>query len=243
MNRALIFDVIGKAAHFRKFYTNSSSLSYYFPPKTVLAGMIAGMVGLERDSYYDLFDEKAFLAVEIRTPLRKKINVVSYLKIIGNSNKIEEFRGFSDRTQVPVEFVFPKSKSNIVYRVYFYHEDERLFNSLKSRLKGKKYIYPPYMGITELPAKIEYVGDYEIVKNENINVKVKTVLKSSYFKNIGFFEYLQRDRCPEAFNSDRTLKKVSDYIFSPNATEISFESLEKALIYDVPALNVTISFM
>ena len=48
----LVFDISGKFAHFRKYYTNSSSLTYLVPPRTSIYGLIAGILGLERDSYY-----------------------------------------------------------------------------------------------------------------------------------------------------------------------------------------------
>lgn len=49
--KVLIFDIKGPMAHFRKFYTNSSSLSYLVPPKTVVAGLIAGLLGLPSERH------------------------------------------------------------------------------------------------------------------------------------------------------------------------------------------------
>ena len=46
--RGVIFDIEGKFAHFRKIYTNSSSLSYLVPPRTTVQGIIAAMLGYER---------------------------------------------------------------------------------------------------------------------------------------------------------------------------------------------------
>lgn len=61
----LVFDLKGKFAHFRKFYTNSSSLSYLVPPRTVIEGMVAAILGFERDSYYDMFSaENLLVAVQ-----------------------------------------------------------------------------------------------------------------------------------------------------------------------------------
>jgi CRISPR-associated protein, Cas5h family len=67
--KVLVFDIKGPMAHFRKYYTNSSSLSYLFPPRTVVVGLIAGLLGLpserhtkeKRDIYYEKFDEKRCL--------------------------------------------------------------------------------------------------------------------------------------------------------------------------------------
>ncbi len=60
-----VFDLYGKFAHFRKFYTNSSSLTYLIPPRTTIEGIIAALLGYERDSYYDVLSvDKLNIAVK-----------------------------------------------------------------------------------------------------------------------------------------------------------------------------------
>ena len=69
----LIFDLSGKMAHFRKYYTNSSSLTYYFPPRTVIIGLIAGLIGKERDSYYEIFSkDKAYVGISIKSNIQSR---------------------------------------------------------------------------------------------------------------------------------------------------------------------------
>ncbi|MCS7245973.1 MAG: CRISPR-associated protein Cas5, partial [candidate division WOR-3 bacterium] len=43
------FELKGKFAHFRAFYSNATAISYYFPPRTTLVGLVAGILGRERD--------------------------------------------------------------------------------------------------------------------------------------------------------------------------------------------------
>jgi CRISPR-associated protein, Cas5h family len=57
-------------AHFRKVYSNSTSLSYYFPPRTTVLGIVAAALGLPRDSYYDKLNQLN-VGVSAVTPLRK----------------------------------------------------------------------------------------------------------------------------------------------------------------------------
>lgn len=242
--KILVFDLIGKAAHFRKFYTNSSSLSYYFPPKTTLSGLIAGILGFERDSYYEYFDDKAKIGVKIVTPVRKKINTVNYLMIKnGESKNLSYFRGLRNRTLVPVEFVLPKSTENLIYRVYFSHEDESLNEKLKERLKNKKFVYPPYLGITELLANINYIGEFEVKQITEDKLEVSTVLKTEFFKKILKLDNIQRDRVPESFGKDREIKKISDYVFSPDGINISIEKSENANFYFLKEEDEIISFL
>ncbi|MFQ6061523.1 MAG: CRISPR-associated protein Cas5, partial [Thermoplasmata archaeon] len=77
----LIFDIRGRMAHFRKFYTNSSSLSYDFPPRTVICGLIAGILGMPKDSYYEDFSlNRCRIGVAIGSPLRKIVQTVNFIR-------------------------------------------------------------------------------------------------------------------------------------------------------------------
>jgi CRISPR-associated protein Cas5h len=53
IDKLLIFEIGGKFAQFKKFYTNSSSLTYPIPPRTVLMGMVASILEENRDEYYN----------------------------------------------------------------------------------------------------------------------------------------------------------------------------------------------
>jgi len=221
MNKLIAFDVYSFMAHFRKFYTNSSSLSYYFPPKTVVAGMIAGILGFKRDTYYEIFDEKAKIAVEIRTPLRKKIQTLNYLSV----KEPKHTTGIDRNTQVPVEFVMPKFDFKmVIYRIYFAHEDKNLYDNLKQQLKQNKYKYPPYMGITELPAVTRYIGEFEFqefVSHEKFEistpVRVETVHGIKELFNFKGNTNIHKDKMPESFKAGRFLKQTANYLFRPDA--------------------------
>lgn len=53
--KLLKFNIRGDWAHFRKPFSNIARLTYKVPPRMTVAGMLAGILGLERDSYYDIF--------------------------------------------------------------------------------------------------------------------------------------------------------------------------------------------
>lgn len=77
----LVFDLKGKFAHFRKFYTNSSLLSYLVPPRTVIEGVVAAILGFERDSYYEeLLAENLLIAVQKIERTYKIVQTVNYIK-------------------------------------------------------------------------------------------------------------------------------------------------------------------
>lgn len=105
--KVLVFDIKGPMAHFRKYYTNSSSLSYLFPPRTVVVGLIAGLLGLpsERhtnekgDIYYEKFDGKSCLvAISLRSKVRRIMQTVNYSFTKTDGKKID----FSKHSQIPL---------------------------------------------------------------------------------------------------------------------------------------------
>ena len=74
-----VFDLTGSMAHFRKYYTNSSSLTYGFPPRSVLMGVVAAVLGMERDSYYETLDRGRF-SVAVKVPGRRLMQTVNYTR-------------------------------------------------------------------------------------------------------------------------------------------------------------------
>lgn len=178
----LIFDVIGKMAHFRKYYTNSSSLSYYFPPRTALTGLIAGIIGMQRDTYYEIFSSnKTRIAISIKTPLRKIIQTVNYVwaEIPDELNLSK-----GQHTQIPVEIVIPDSfEENIRYRVFFSHEDRKILDKVCFVLKDQRFVYPPYLGISEFTAKIEFVDYVNSIHEEHGKTTLDSILNIKYLDN------------------------------------------------------------
>jgi len=157
-NNVLVFDLIGSNAHFRNIQTNSTSLSYSFPSPTVIYGLIAGILGKKRDSYYDLFQPfNIFLAIDIKSQLRKELFTVNY-RVYRDKEK-----GY---TQIPLELIFPLDSKELRYRIYFAINDNEVYTNLADYLREDKAIYPPYLGLTEMIARIEYLGEFSIIKVE-----------------------------------------------------------------------------
>src|SRR5215208_2738517 len=137
----VIFDLTGAFAMFRKFYTNSSSLSYPFPPRTTIAGLIAGLLGYERDSYSeDLGLERCDIAVSVRVPVRRVMQTVNYVMTEAKSSVWAKntggFDGSAGGIQTPVEWVFPVlGESKLRYRIYVHHQDPEFSKRLSRTLR------------------------------------------------------------------------------------------------------------
>lgn len=216
MDKMIVFDLEGFMAHFRKFYTNSSSLSYAFPPRTTIIGLVAGILGLSRDSYYDMFSsEKCNIALSIKVPVRKLVQTVNYLRVTREA----ELNGSGGRTQVPVEFVLPLEAEVLRYRVYFCHKDKNIMNRLKSHLETGDFVYPPYLGITECLGMVNLVdgeAEFLLCKDSDRKVDLQTVVPVHKVQSVDFakgLRYMIEDRVPVDFNVDRTIKKVHKYMY------------------------------
>lgn len=222
-NKVLIFDLIGSFAHFRKYYTNSSSLTYLFPPRTVIIGLIAGLLGLPSEKhtrnideiYYEKFSkDKCIVAVSMRSKVRRLMQTVNYIR----TKSLTEFDGSAGGTQIPLELLLPEKDNvnkEIIYRVYFYHTDEEIYTEFKDRLNRQMFVYPPYMGLTEFLASIKYIGEGKIQRNEDNHVKIDTVCKLKEveldFNNNNDLQYIT-EKMPTGFLKDRKPLPSEEYV-------------------------------
>lgn len=226
----LVFDVVGPMAHFRKFYTNSSSLSYPIPPRTVLMGLIAALWGFERDSYYEeLGLERARLGVALKSPVRSLMQTVNYL-----FTKNEGWDGSQGHTQIPLELILPRPPERRVrYRVYFQHRDPERVKGLHAQLERGESRYPLYLGLSECLAWVENVHLYTPeavcwVHNPEEALPVGTAIPLSRLTELPPLERLQgrrllKDRMPLDFHPDRRLKAAEDVLWEAEGRPLSLK--------------------
>ena len=112
-DRVLVFDIWSDFAHFRRFETTTSPLTYPFPTGTTIAGLLAAIAGLQRDSYYSLFSrDNVEFSVRILNPVKKIVVPISIVKT-DEPNWFFLWKLKDPRAPTPYEFVKePK------YRIY-----------------------------------------------------------------------------------------------------------------------------
>jgi len=212
----LVFDLKGKFAHFRKFYTNSSSLSYSVPPRTTIEGLIAAILGYERDSYYEILDsQKLNIGLKKLTPTRKIVQSLNYIKATSISHVIKP----KEHTQVPFEIV--TSEGILGYRVYVNHIDERLMEDLEDRLKNNRFYYVPYLGVASFNLSLEFKGRFQgKLKFDEDFVEISSIIRKSLIKEGGLYVNIEgiivKEKMPRDFLKDRIVKEIEDYIFEEN---------------------------
>ncbi len=153
------FVLCGFMAHFRKFYTNTSALTYPFPPRTTLMGLIAGLLGYRKDEYYsELNSENLWLSVRMLTYVRIRTYTVNYL-FTKEKKLYENAKG----TQIPVGLVLPSPTARIIkYKIYVSTPLKELWKKLEKVFLNKTFHWPPYLGITEAPGWIENISIDEV---------------------------------------------------------------------------------
>ncbi len=164
--KLISFRVSGQFAHFRKFYTNASSLSYLIPPRTVIMGMLASVLRYERDSYYEAFHPEKFRISTAVTPgvqIKKKIQSMNYLHFKYHNLLCRGTgEGKNMHAQCKLELLVPESKT-IDYTIYVgvVAEDSRnVLDELEARIRQRDFGYGVYLGQRQFRANIDHIRSY-----------------------------------------------------------------------------------
>lgn len=223
LNEAVIvFDLIGSMAHFRKYYTNSSSLTYGFPPRTVLMGVIAAILGMERDSYYEILDCGRF-SVSVKVPGRRLMQTVNYTRTKKEDLTSLQRFGTVPGTQIPLELLLPGGAyARLCFRVFFSHPDGELVTETAQRLEKMQCHYPLYLGLTECPAIAKFQG---LLHPQELRclpagslVTLSSVLNSALMEKLvlngNSAGRIYRERAPHSFGKERRLRPPATMIYT-----------------------------
>jgi CRISPR-associated protein Cas5h len=202
----LAFDIWSDFAHYRKIETTTSPLTYSIPTGTALAGMLAAILGLYRDSYYEIFSpNNTRFAIKILNPLKKtRINITL----------LDTSRGFflrdigeNPRTLIPHEFM-----KNPKYRIYVWMRDDSIRTKLQKCLQEHKSHYTPCLGTANLIAGFSYVDEYDMkrVDEELVqsvarmdNGKLLIELHKQYFI----------EKIPVSMDRDRVVQDYAEIVY------------------------------
>ncbi|MHA1222749.1 MAG: type I-B CRISPR-associated protein Cas5b [Candidatus Heimdallarchaeaceae archaeon] len=185
----LVFDIKGEFAHFRAYDTTRENMTYPFPPRTAILGLIGGMLGFERNKYWVNSSLKdSSVALQILSPIWRSSIKINYLHtkypiILPSSIKIlmakdpfavtnKESRGFN----APVNLNVLRS---VAYRIFFHSHDESLMDELHMRLKTRRYCYPPYLGHANMLAEINFIDKIPVKPMEKGEYEVRSLIPVS----------------------------------------------------------------
>jgi len=158
----LSFDIEGKFAHFRKFHGNNTAMSYSIPPRTTIIGMLAAIMGEEKDSYYQAYrNENLKVGIQVLSDLNKSFHRLNLLKITG----INDFRGKQGRVQTPFEIVTGNDlkKDMVKYRIYLAPgEVDDLYQSISRKLQNNERQFNISLGIAGFSAYATNVQTHSV---------------------------------------------------------------------------------
>lgn len=214
--KVLAFDIWGDYGHFRKFYTTSSPLTFSFPPPSTIAGILGAIYGSGKDEYLKVFlHDKCKITLKIVNPVKKVRMGINLINTKGGYWTLYSNKYHEPRTQIRTEFL-----KDPFFRIYFAHEDEKIFKALAELLKEHKTTYTVSLGLSELLADFEYVGEYEAeLKSDNEFVELQTpVTESNLLQNgleIESGKKYFKEKMPIKMNPERIVEKYDDVIFEP----------------------------
>jgi len=214
MKKLLSFDVWGDYAHFRKFYTTTSPLSFPFPPRTALTGLIGAIIGLDKTKYIKYFYKKdADIGVSLINPL-KRVRISENYRDTDKS--MLPNKGI---TQIRLELIKdPK------YRVFFTHIDTELYEKLKNHLNSHKSVYTVCLGISELLCDFCFNGEFGFEnKTGSDNTEINSIVPKENIIEFNFEnnrEYLI-NTVPNEMDGTRTVLEYKEVVFEKNARPVS----------------------
>lgn len=157
--KVLVFDIWGDYGHFRKYFTTSSPLTFSFPPKTAIYGIVSAILGIDKEEYLKYFQDKnCKIAIKIMNSVKKTRIPINYI----DTKQAIDMSKIKNRTQVNLEVI-----KDCKFRIYFYHKDKEFYDKLKELLIDKKCVYSISLGLSELIANYKFIGEFEAERFEN----------------------------------------------------------------------------
>lgn len=222
-DKLLAFDIWGDYAYFRRGYTSTSTITFPFPSRTTIAGLISAILGLEKDSYHDIFNEhNSKLGLRILNPI-KKINInLNYINT-KESIVLSEIKS-NPRVQLQAEFL-----KDVKYRIYVSLDDKSLMQKLYNNLNEHKSVFTPCLGISEC------IADFTLAYDEFFNLKMLNEddvdINSVILKNMGdlIIEPGKKYgivKSPGFMNSERVVSKFLEYYYEQNGNPIKIKNCD-----------------
>ncbi|MEA4926818.1 MAG: type I-B CRISPR-associated protein Cas5b [Syntrophomonadaceae bacterium] len=152
--KVIVFDIWGDYGHFKKFHTTASPLTFSFPPPTAVIGIVAAILGIDKESYWQSFSaDNTRVAVRIINPVKK---IRTGINVIETKSAGPMFNRIKQRSQIKYEYL-----KDARFRIFFSHDDMKLMQQLEEMLAAHKTIYTLCLGTAQMLAGFAYVGLYE----------------------------------------------------------------------------------
>ena len=155
------FTIKGRAGHFLRAEAGVSALSYPFPPRTVILGILGAILGLEKDQpQVEL--EPASIAIAGKLPktfwhrIKLRKEDPEYLPgLITKNQKVAQHTKGYKATLILQEWLFEPTYTVWTALPGAYHHE------LTERLRQRRWHFSPYLGLSEMSAEIDFLASDE----------------------------------------------------------------------------------
>ncbi|HHE39477.1 MAG TPA: type I-B CRISPR-associated protein Cas5 [Candidatus Cloacimonetes bacterium] len=217
MDKILKFKIWGDYAHFKKFYTTTSPLTFEFPPPPTIIGIISAIIGLDKNEYLEHFQnpDEFKIALSIQNLIKK----VRWTQNLIDTK--QQFWRIKNRTQIRIEFL-----KDSAFVIYFSHKDGNIYDQLKKNLENHTSVYSISLGLSELLANFEFIDEIEIENSKSDDwIKVDSVLPYSCLQDDNSVDFeISREifkvNFPILMQPNRIVNKREDILFERNGKPI-----------------------
>jgi len=222
--KILVFDIRGDFAHFKKYYTTSSPLTFSFPPPPTIAGILGAFYGTDKNynEHLKVFgNNKCRIALRILNPVKKLRMGINLLETKGTNLKLPmSDKNLAPRTQIRTEFLKDPS-----FRIYIQHEDNQIFEGLCKNIMEHKSVYTVSLGLSELLAGFKYIGKFnfdEISTSETVELNTPITMNNLIPEAIEIESGKKyfKEKMPMEMTPERVVIRYDDVIFEPDAKTI-----------------------
>lgn len=217
---AIVFDIKGLYALFKKPYSALSPVSFPLPPPTAIFGLIGAIIGLGKDEYLDRLKgwnpDVVRVGVQLLNPIHRYRTGLNLLRTKGT----KFFRPLSTtpHSQIPAEFL-----KDPAFRMVFAHEDNNLLDEIQQHLEAGRTEYTPSLGLAQCIADVNWYGRFPVKHVQtDAEMRLNCVIPISTSKSEVFFDpevRLTRLRVPARMKPDRTVVRFEDVILDESANK------------------------
>lgn len=223
---------------FKKMDSNDFAITYNFPPKPQVLGMLGAIIGLEgycvNSSNPEFYEKLKDLKISIQ-PLDENWNEALKIPLKKTIVVYNNFHGYGSKEQGGILQVREQLLIRPGYRIFIKGETEQ-YNKLKNKLEAQEYFYTPYLGKNEFLAEVIYEGEKDCEKCTKESVEFSSIFLQEYNeqpliihrggKPLPNAFFLMKEEYPISFDNNYFYKtKIAVYT---NATHNpNYDKLEK----------------
>jgi CRISPR-associated protein Cas5h len=239
-DRCLSLTVRGPWGHFRRVEGNVVKQTYRIIPRTTVTGLLAAVLGIERDGYYSLFGPGvSAIAIE---PTRKLRTVNMPMNTLSTADS--DLQSLNGHGKISIKLPDPttlRQQHNYevlvepAYRLDVALADEKRYRELREQLAAGRSHYVPSLGLSEYLADIEYHGEFEISPGpDDDTVTVDSAIPNAV--NDVVLEAgtrCQVEESPAFMTTDeggRTTTAFTTYAYSPDAEPLGVQDIQTSSV-------------